>query len=157
MGNRRRVREIALQIMYRLDVDSSLEQSDPDCLKSVIKEHLEFLDPSDKIRDLAFLLIVGICQNIRKLDQRIEDAAENWSVRRLSIVDRNIIRLAVFEMEHMPEIPFKVIMNEAIDMAKSFSSEKSGKFVNGVLDKVYRILRIDNAPQGSQREGMIFK
>ena len=77
----------------------------------------------------------GVCQHREKIDTLIEKHSEHWCLKRMTIVDRNILRSAIFELMFCPDTPTKVVLNEAIELGKKFSSEKSGSFVNGVLDK----------------------
>ncbi len=88
------------------------------------------------LRDFAEGLIRGTLEHQKELDEQIQQYARNWDLHRMAVVDRNILRLAVFEMTHRQDIPPIVSINEAVDIAKKFSTEDSGKFVNGILDKV---------------------
>lgn len=88
-----------------------------------------------KSRPFAAELIRGVLDNLQDIDRRIQSYADNWDVKRLNAVDRNVIRLALFEMLFRPDIPPVVSINEAVDIAKRFSSNESGKFVNGILDR----------------------
>jgi len=86
-------------------------------------------------RNFADPLIRGTLEHRRNLDQQIQDYAQNWDLKRMAIVDRNILRLALFEMLHREDIPPIVSINEAVEVAKRFSTEESGRFVNGILDR----------------------
>ena len=90
------------------------------------------------IRDRLFAvpLIKGVLQHREAIDEHIKKHCKNWDFNRIAVVDRNIMRLAIFEMLHREDIPPVVSINEAVDIAKKFSTEDSGKFVNGILDKV---------------------
>ncbi len=87
-------------------------------------------------RLFADKLIRGVLESLPELDQKIKDFAQNWDLPRIAAVDRNILRLAIYEMLHRDDIPPVVSINEAVDIAKKFSTQDSGKFVNGILDKV---------------------
>lgn len=87
-------------------------------------------------RLFADKLIKGVLENRNDLDERIKQHAENWDLHRMAVVDRNILRLAIYEMLHRDDIPPIVSINEAVDIAKKFSTQDSGKFVNGILDKI---------------------
>ena len=87
-------------------------------------------------RLFADKLIRGVLQALPELDQKITECAENWDLRRMAAVDRNILRMAIYEMLHRDDIPPVVSINEAVDIAKKFSTQDSGKFVNGILDKI---------------------
>lgn len=85
-------------------------------------------------------LVDGTCDHIDEIDERIRAAAENWEMTRMAALDRNILRMAVYELAYCDDIPPKVAINEAIDLAKQFGAEESGQFVNGILDKIKRTL-----------------
>jgi N utilization substance protein B len=137
MGQRRRSREIALQILYRIDVT----ESPPD---EAISLHYELVtlgedhevQASPSVRPFAELLVRGVYLHRAEIDQIIVSASEHWRLDRISLVDRNILRIALFEMLHCPDVPPKVSINEAIDIGKKFGNEDSGAFINGVLDHI---------------------
>jgi transcription antitermination protein NusB len=133
MSVRRRAREIALQVLYQLDIDPQ----DP---KKVVALHWENFQPSEQAREFCLRLVEGTLQNQKEIDRLIEDHAENWTLKRMAVVDRNILRMATFELRYCPDIPFKVTLNEAIELAKRFSADDSGAFINGILDKIYALL-----------------
>ena len=95
-------------------------------------------DYDQEVRQFAERLIVGVLENLSILDQEISKRIENWSLSRLSMVDRNILRIAAFELAHCTDIPSRVAINEAIELAKKYGDDKSGLFVNGVLDAFLR-------------------
>lgn len=82
------------------------------------------------------VLVRGSRDNIDEIDKLIEEFSENWSIGRMAVVDRNILRLAVFELRQCKETPYKVIINESVELAKRFGSEDSSSFINGIIDKV---------------------
>jgi len=133
MSVRRRAREIALQVLYQLDIDPQ----DP---KKVIALHWENFQPSEQAREFCLRLVEGVLQNRKEIDPLIEENSENWTLKRMAVVDRNILRLAAFELRYCPDIPFKVTLNEAIELAKKFGADDSGAFINGILDKIYTLL-----------------
>jgi len=133
MSVRRRAREIALQVLYQLDIS----QGDS---REVLDLYWENFRPSPKAREFCQRLIEGVRQNRDQIDQLIEENSENWSLKRMAIVDRNILRQATFELLHCPDIPFKATLNEAIELAKKFGADDSGAFINGILDKIHSIL-----------------
>ncbi len=87
-------------------------------------------------REFADGLIRGVVEHRAELDQRITQFAQNWDLKRMAVVDRNVLRLAIYEMYFRQDIPPVVSINEAVDIAKKFSTGDSGKFVNGILDKI---------------------
>ena len=132
MTVRRRAREIALQVLYQLDIG----QADP---QGALAVYFENFRPSEKAREFCHRLVEGVWQNREEIDRLIEENAENWTLRRMAVVDRNILRMAAFELTHCPDIPFKATLNEAIELAKRFGNDDSGAFINGILDKVHSI------------------
>ena len=85
-------------------------------------------------------MVEGVRQNQGEIDRLIEENAENWTLKRMTVVDRNILRVAAFELLHCPDIPFKASLNEAVELAKKFGSDESGAFINGILDKIHSLL-----------------
>ncbi len=98
--------------------------------------YLDNFNPPDDFRDFAEKLVSGTCEHRKEIDSLISKTAKNWSMARITPVDRCILRIAVYEMIHCADIPYKVTLNEAIDLGKKFGTEKSGAFINGVLDNV---------------------
>ncbi len=129
MGTRRKSREIAIQILYQFEMNrTDLD----DGLKLFWAEHPN----SKEVSGFAEYLVRGVDDNKDEIDSIIVNAASNWSLKRISPVDRGILREAIFEFIFCKDIPYKVTLNEAIEMGKKFSSEKSGSFINGILDSV---------------------
>jgi len=140
MTVRRRAREIALQVLYQLDIIQGVPLE-------VLAAHFENFRPSEKGREFCQRLIEGISQHREEIDRLIEENAENWTLKRMAVVDRNILRLATYELMHCPDIPFKASLNEAIELAKKYGNDDSGAFINGILDKVHSL--VDSTPQNS--------
>jgi transcription antitermination factor NusB len=130
MRKRTLSREIALQALYQLEVrgDEIIKEIDSFCRKQT-KEA--------EISDFAIMLVKGCFPVIKEIDKKITSISEHWNLHRMPVIDRNVLRLACYELLYVSDIPPKVSINEAIDLAKKYSTEKSGSFVNGVLDKVY--------------------
>lgn len=130
MHQRRKAREAALQVLYELDV-----------LRIDVKEGMELFwnhfEASEEAKPFASLLIEGTWNNREEIDGLISSCSENWSISRMSKVDKTILRMAVYELLHCHDIPPKVTLNEAIDLGKIYGSENSGSFINGILDAVY--------------------
>ncbi len=139
IGRRRRSREIALQILYEMEVT----KAPPD---EAIKQYYElYTDEESEDEDLKFdipmsvrpfaeQLVYGVELHHAEIDKLIGSASQHWRIERMSIVDRNILRIALYEMLHCPDIPPKVSINEAVDLGKTFGSGDSGGFINGILD-----------------------
>jgi N utilization substance protein B len=154
MGKRRVARERAIQFLFQSDVnppdqlEAALDQFwDSQRLTAILDakgqalwgEVVELPPPTTQeaaTRLFSETLIRGVLEHRAELDQLIVKYARNWDLHRMAVVDRNVLRLAIFEMLHRDDIPPIVSINEAVDIAKKFSTEDSGKFVNGILDKV---------------------
>jgi len=134
MRPRRKAREIAMQVLYGLDVSRGN-------LKETIDLFWKNFDVPEKLKAFSSILVEGAWNNRKQIDTLIGGCAENWSVERMSRVDRSILRMAVYELLYCRDIPPKVAINEAIDLGKLFGSENSGAFINGVLDALYTKLR----------------
>ena len=132
MGSRRKARECALQMLFAADV---AEMPAAEVVRSYWAE-LGETDLDATAREFATRLASRTLSNLELLDERIRSRAEHWRISRMAVVDRNILRLAIYEMLHREDIPPVVSINEAVDIAKRFSTEESGKFVNGILDSV---------------------
>ena len=131
---RRKAREIAMQVLYGLDVSRGN-------LKETIDLFWKNFNVPEKVKAFSSVLVEGAWNNRKQIDTLIGGCAENWSVERMSRVDRSILRMAVYELLYCRDIPPKVAINEAIDLGKLFGSENSGAFINGVLDALYTKLR----------------
>ena len=126
---RRKARTIALQALY----ESDCVGHDP--LSSIVRTSDE-KPVSDKIVEFAQELVAGVADNKDELDRQIQKFAPNFPVSQLSLIDKNILRLAIFEMVIDSKTPVKVAINEAVDLAKTFGSKNSSKFINGVLGSI---------------------
>lgn len=129
MGTRRKSRESALQVLYQLNIT----KQDATTAFTRFEEH--FL-PDGMADDFAKRLVLGVLEHRPELDGLIERYSEHWRIDRIDMIDRNILRMALFELLYCEDIPPKVTINEAIDLGKRFGSEDSGSFVNGILDRV---------------------
>jgi len=136
MGQRRKSREIALQMLYQMEMTGQ-----PPHEVIVLYYELASGDDDDKrpepdasVRPFAEELVNGVFAHRDELDRMIVAASENWRLERMSIIDRNVLRIALYEMLFRLEIPPKVSLNEAIDLGKTFGSPDSGAFINGILD-----------------------
>jgi N utilization substance protein B len=129
MSKRRKARELALQILFQLDgSQEDLEEA---------RDTFWLLHRHPRvIKDFTDRLVAGTRENLRVIDQKITLYARGWELERMAKVDKNVLRLAAYEILYCPDIPAKVTLNEAIELAKKFSTAKSGRFVNAVLDKI---------------------
>ena len=131
MGKRREGREVALQLLFHwdLNVRQSPQSKDLDLF-------WELRDVIAGVRAFATTVLNGVITNQETIDSKITKYTANYELKRISAVDRNILRMAIYEMLYAVDVPPIVAINEAIDIAKKFGTEESGKFVNGVLDRV---------------------
>jgi len=129
MRNRRKARELAMQALFYMDMSQ-------DDSKEAVKLFCENFVTSQRSLSFFFELINGIIKAMYEIDSVIERFSSNWKISRMSIVDRNITRVAVYEMLFCGDIPSKVSINEAIDIGKKFGAEESGAFINGILDSI---------------------
>ena len=136
MRKRTHAREIALQAVYQYDVLRKGGQAE----RGELEEFLQEASGDPEVRRFARILIDGTIAAMDDLDARLETVVKNWKITRIAPVDRCILRIALFEILETEDIPPKVAINEAIDLAKKFSTEQSGAFVNGILDKIYQEL-----------------
>lgn len=152
MGIRRSAREAALQILYGLEYakqpgvepfiaefwgrftrESDAEFGD---LPGVEPEETGEGKPTPPEREYADVLVRGVLDHRDTLDKTIREASTNWRLDRMAVVDRNILRLATYELVHQSDVPPRVALNEAIEIGKRFGSEDSGSFINGILDRI---------------------
>jgi len=134
MGRRRQARELALQLLYELEVRG---EGDPD---AIADDFWARQTTADEVRAFADTLARGARANQAKIDELIVRFAEHWDLDRMAVVDKNVLRLGIFELLWGTEVPPKVVINEALDIARKFSTEGSTRFINGLLDRVRREL-----------------
>ncbi|MDD2927371.1 MAG: transcription antitermination factor NusB [Candidatus Omnitrophica bacterium] len=132
MRKRTLAREYALQVLYQLDITSDVPKNALENFWSNRKD--EEIDAV--LKEFSSELVRGVVQNLEEIDKKIVKYAANWQLKRMAVVDRNIMRLGCFELLYREDIPPKVSINEAVELAKKFSGIESGKFVNAILDKV---------------------
>jgi N utilization substance protein B len=131
MGIRRKGREVALQALYLADIT----KVDPEkALRSVLKEEDADVDPQSE--KFASHLVVGAWEKRAELDLVIQKYTKNWELNRMAALDRNVLRMGTYELLHNTGTPISVIIDEAVEIAKTFSTAESGKFVNGILDQI---------------------
>jgi transcription antitermination protein NusB len=138
-GSRRRARECALQLLYQLDVEiSSATATRVEDSLALFFAHAEPGLRAEAPDAVAYAekLVLGVHRHLRQLDQAIQKASEHWKLERMARVDRNVLRLGAYELLHEEDVPARVALNEAIEVAKQFGTEESGSFVNGLLDRI---------------------
>jgi transcription antitermination factor NusB len=126
---RTRSRELALQFLYQLDLRGA------DLLDEA-KVFLRNEEPEKATREFALFLVRGTVEHQGEIDREIREVAQNWDIERMAVIDRNVLRMAAFELLWCQDIPPKVSINEAIELGKRYSTQNSGGFINGVLDKI---------------------
>lgn len=131
MGQRRRAREYALQLLFQIDLSGGPPEA-------VFEDFWSGQKAGEEVRAFAERLVRGVWREREALDGVIASCAEHWRLDRMATVDRNVLRIAVFEMMFETDTPAAVAIDEAIEVAKRFGGEDSGKFINGVLDAIRR-------------------
>ncbi|MBK6312738.1 MAG: transcription antitermination factor NusB [Blastocatellia bacterium] len=135
MGARRKARICALQMLFQYDI---AQQPIEELLRTYWSELGG--DCTDDVRDFASRLVAGAVDELEPIDERIRERAENWRISRMAVVDRNILRLAVYEFLHEGDTPKTVVINEALEIARRFSTYEATQFINGILDAIKRDL-----------------
>lgn len=136
-GVRRRGRWYALQVLYALDMNGNDE---PVVALATYAGEFE-LELDDRSREFAAELVTGVAEHRAEIDDIIQSVSRNWRLERMSRVDRSILRLATCELRHVSGVPVKVVINEAVELAKRFGTAESPAFVNGILDRIAQSLR----------------
>lgn len=146
MGKRHQARELAIKVLFHLEYNPG----EPTESFDLICNHF---GSSAAIKPFSRQLVLGVCGNQSQLDQLISQSSKNWRLERMSCVDRNILRLAVFEVLFLKEIPPKVSIDEAVELGKRYGTKESGAFINGILDHIYNELpKSDSTPDAQDRD-----
>lgn len=133
MSQRRKAREYALQILFQYDLANG-------SLTEIMEEFWKDKKVNSKIVSFCSQLVNGTIDNIQEIDRRISLCSLHWKLDRMSTVDRNVLRIATYELLFLKDTPASVVINEAIEVAKKFGTENSAKFINGILDSIRRSL-----------------
>jgi transcription antitermination factor NusB len=136
MGKRRRARELAIQVLFHMEYNPG----DPG---ESFERVCESFGASREIRAYSREVVVGVWENRATLDRMIRRSSKNWRVERMSRVDRNILRIAIYEVLYRKDVPPKVSIDEAVELGKQYGTEESGAFINGILDHIYNQLRAE--------------
>ncbi|ABR30708.1 transcription antitermination factor NusB [Thermosipho melanesiensis] len=128
LKSRHKMREAIFKSLFQWDFNKE------EILEEISKEHIVSLEPN--LQELAVNYLKGIRENIDVIDEIISKYLKNWTLERLSVTDRNILRLGTYELIYVDDIPIEVTLDEMIELGKTYGTENSGKFVNGVLDKI---------------------
>jgi len=132
MRRRSRAREFALQVLYQMDITGDDSGA---ALDNFWQAHGK-VGIAEEMMDFTGLLVEGVAANLEAIDKKVSGYATNWQLERMAVVDRNILRMGCYELVFCPDIPPKVSINEAVELAKKYSGLEAGKFVNAILDKV---------------------
>ncbi len=129
MGERRLSREISLKVLFQIDlVNTSIEET--------LKYTLENNKYSDDVKEFTLILVKGVMNHLSEVDKTINNYTNNWSLERITNIDRSILRIAIYEILYLVNIPKSVSINEAVELAKKYGTKSSFSFVNGVLGKI---------------------
>lgn len=143
MGARRKSRELALQMLFQFDMSGN-------DVETIVNTFEELQKSRENTRSFAVKIFEGTVRELERIDEMIVQQADNWRLSRMAVVDRNIIRMSVYEFLHESETPKLVIIDEAIEIAKKFGTQKSSQFINGILDG---ILKRYNLSDERERKG----
>ncbi|MGO9811608.1 MAG: transcription antitermination factor NusB [Isosphaeraceae bacterium] len=147
MTRRSRGREVALQVLYQIEQNPGVPAT----------EVHQFIDRrtlgEQKLAEFTAGLIAGVREHQPRIDAMIQEVAENWRLDRMAAIDRNILRLGAYEVLFCPEVPAKVAINEALELAKRYSTSQSSRFVNGILDRVLQLHAVPQADAKIETEG----
>lgn len=140
MSNRHLARIVAMQILFEWDFNNRSQK-----LGEVIERQIKEFAPGLG-EDVAFIeaLVRGVTKNMEEIDKTIEKYAPEWPIDKITIIDRNVLRLGIYELIIAQQVPPKVAINESIEIAKTYGGESSGRFVNGVLGAVFRDLELED-------------
>jgi transcription antitermination protein NusB len=141
MGARRRARECALQMLFSYDVTQS-------SVEELIETYWgEMAEAAEDVRSFANELVAGAISHLDEIDELIRLRTEHWRITRMAIVDRNLLRLAIFEFLYQPTTPMTVAINEALEIARRFSTHEATQFINGILDAIKRDVESQTLPE----------
>ena len=151
MANRHLSRSIVMQTLYEWDFNNRNDSK----IDEILERNLEEFGPGLEDSQFVHVLLKGVLENKEKIDEIIVKTAPEWPLEQINLVDRNVLRIGIYELllGNREEVPPKVAINEAIELAKSFGGETSGKFVNGVLGTIYRAIGEPGKEEGSPRKG----
>lgn len=151
---RHQAREVALQVLYRYDIalqgasqgsapamPPGAPPMNPSTVIDELNRHFDHFGVPSELRGFAAELVAGSVRELAQLDALLEKHASNWKVGRMGFVDRNLLRMSIYELQHFPDTPASVVIDEAIELAKQFGTAESPAFVNGVLDAVKDAVR----------------
>lgn len=150
MANRHLLRTIVMQTLYEWDFYGKDDSRVEDFLQKNIEEFAKGAEKEEFLQTTMH----GIIEHAKEIDKILEDATPDWPLDQITLVDRNILRIGVYELKWASDIPSKVAINEAIELAKTFGGRSSGRFVNGVLGTIYRDLETEKVEKEALEEAM---
>jgi len=146
MGKRRKARESTLQILFQLEFNDR-------GLENIFESFWQEKKASKEIKDYCRWLVEGVVSHKERIDRLIQSVSENWRINRMALVDRNVLRIAVFELLYEENLAPAIVIDEAIEVSKKYSSEESATFVNGILDAVRRrIEKVQRRPKEEKND-----
>ncbi len=132
MRRRTLAREHALKILYQVEITHR-------DLDLILADYWKMEEVSDEeVMTYAKMVVTGVLKDYKVIDEKISQYATNWQLKRMAVIDRNVMRIGLFELQHTTDIPPKVAINEAVELAKKYGDLESSKFVNGILDKIHK-------------------
>jgi len=134
MASRHLSRTLALQTLFEWDFNHLPNDQVPALIERMVKE----FGPGLEDKSFVYVIIQGVIQNMEEINKMIVESAPEWPLEQITVIDRNILRIGIYELKYSKDIPPKVAINEAIELAKKFGGDSSGKFVNGVLGTIYK-------------------
>lgn len=142
--NRHRSRELALQTLYACEIGTTLDW------QSTLDRIAEDGALPQDVKKYAQELVHSTFDSLEQIDAIIGERAANWELKRMAAIDRNILRLAVSELKNYSQVPAKVVIDEAVELAKTYGTEDSGKFVNGIIDSIHKKMKKQSATSGKE-------
>jgi N utilization substance protein B len=142
--NRHRARELALQTLYACEVGTTGDW------QNTLERIAEDSALSTEVKKYARDLVCAAFNGLQQIDSIIQERAANWDLKRMAAIDRNILRLAVTELKNYPQVPAKVVIDEAVELAKTYGTDDSGKFVNGIIDSIHKKMKKQSETSGKE-------
>lgn len=142
--NRHRSRELALQALYACEVGTTEDW------QNTLERIAEGSALSSEVKKYAQDLVCATFDSLQQIDSIIQERAANWDLKRMAAIDRNILRLAVTELKNYPQVPSKVVIDEAVELAKAYGTDDSGKFVNGIIDSIHKKMKKQSETSGKE-------
>lgn len=155
-SNRHLGRIVALQTLYEIDFRVEVEEKNLD-KKAILKRNIDRYKEVVEDKDFITKLVEGVCERQQILDDIIQPVAPDWPLSQIARIDRAVLRIGVYELYYSEKVPKKVVINEAVELAKSFGSDNSSKFINGVLGTVFKNLEAAEHPEPDVKSNSIPK